>query len=252
MMRNRMTTARLAGLLGVAALLALPSAPRAQGAGSSLSGDSTKTATMPVPTASPTGIDIQMSDIVAAPSNDELKKTKDEAKRLEESSATELGAAREREGRYRAKVEIRKSEIEATKSRIDLAKKDKNKDAQATLEATKKRQELEQQLYQKMAEMEKTNGQVADAARLYARARQNSCDVLADLSAKYYQRQSLLGGGAPEKLVQMERQVRETEKKALEVLKDVASKQNDWTSKQKDLVDRRMDAFNALSALLAL
>ncbi len=106
--------------------------------------------------------------------------------------------------------------------------------------------------YQKMAEMEKTNGQAADAARLYARARQNSCDILADLSAKYYQRQSLLGGGAPEKLVQMERQVRETEKKALEVLKDVASRQNDWTNKQKDLVDRRMDAFNALSALLAL
>lgn len=50
----------------------------------------------------------------------------------------------------------------------------------------------------------------------------------------------------------MERQVRETEKKALEVLKDVASRQNDWTNKQKDLVDRRMDAFNALSALLAL
>ncbi len=28
--------------------------------------------------------------------------------------------------------------------------------------------------------------------------------------------------------------------------------QNDWTGKQKDLVDRRMDAFNAMSALLAL
>lgn len=243
---NMKVTARVAGLLGVVALLAAPRALHAQTA------DSTKTATMAVPAASPTGIDIQMSDIVAAPSNDELKRTKDEAKRLEESSATELSAAREREARYRSKADIRKSEIDATKSRIGLARKDKNKEAQATLEATKKRQELEAQLYQKMAEMEKTNGQAADAARLYARARQNSCDVLADLSARYYQRQSLLGGGAPEKLVQMERQVRETEKKALEVLKEVASRQNDWTGRQKDLVDRRMDAFNALSALLAL
>lgn len=245
-MMNRNMTTRLAGLLCAATLLATPPALRAQSA------DSTKAATMAVPAASPTGIDIQMSDIVAAPSNEELKQTKDEAKRLEESSATDLSAAKEREARYRSKADIRKSEIDATKSRIELAKKDKNKEAQSTLEATKKRQELEQQLYQKMAEMEKTKGQAADAARLYARARQNSCDILADLSAKYYQRQSLLGGGAPEKLVQMERQVRETEKKALEVLKDVASRQNDWTNKQKDLVDRRMDAFNALSALLAL
>lgn len=157
-MMNRNMTTRLAGLLCVATLLATPPALRAQSA------DSTKAATMVVPAASPTGIDIQMSDIVAAPSNEELKQTKDEAKRLEESSATDLSAAKEREARYRSKADIRKSEIDATKSRIELAKKDKNKEAQSTLEATKKRQELEQQLYQKMAEMEKTKGQAADAA----------------------------------------------------------------------------------------
>lgn len=245
-MKNLKAMVRVAGLLCAVTLLVAPPARSAAPA------DSTKTPTIPAPAAAPTGIDIQMSDILAAPSNDELRKVKDEAKTIEETAQNDLGAAKEREARYRAKMSIRKSEIDATKSRIDLAKKDKNKDAQATLEATKKRQELEAQLYEKMAEMEKTNGQVADAARLYARSRQNNCDLLADLGAKYYQRQSMLGGGAPEKLVQIERQVREAEKKALEGLKETMSKQNDWTGKQKDLIDRRMDAFNAMSALLAL
>src|ERR1700704_638131 len=72
--------------------------------------------------ASPT--DVQMSDILPPPTTGDLQKMRDEAKALDDAAQVELSAAGEREARYRMKLDARKSDLEATKSRLDLAKKD--------------------------------------------------------------------------------------------------------------------------------
>lgn len=208
--------------------------------------DSTRSA-LPIPPG------VVMTDIIAIPSVEEARTMRENAVAEEKSLQVDVQGAREREAGYKTRIDIRKGEIQATKGRLDLAKKEKNKPREEELEAKKKRQEAEVDLYERMRELERTNAELADLRRDRAKSERNAADAYTELNLKWSSRGDMLAAGvAAEKLVQAERQVRDAEKKALEAMKEAAERNSDVRNKEKDLVDRRMAAFEMLTKVLAL
>lgn len=207
-------------------------------------------ATPPVPPLPP---EVQMTDIIVIPSAADARTMKDASEAEEKALQLDVQACREREARYKTKVDIRKGEVQATKGRLELAKKEKNQPLQKELEATRNRQEAEVSLYERMMELERTKAELTDLRRLSSQSQRKAADVYIALQEKWKSRSEMLAmAAAAEKLVQAERQVREAEKKGLEAMKDAASRKSDVMGKEKDLVDRRLAAFQALTKVLAL
>lgn len=230
------------GMVDVAAAQTPPASP----------GDSLRVAP-PAPPTLPLPPEVQMTDIIAIPSASDARLMKEAAEAEEKTLQMDVQASREREARYRTKIDIRKGEVQSTKGRLELAKKEKNQPLQKELEATKARQEAEVSLYERMMELERTQAELVELRRVGAQSVRKAADAYGALSEKWKSRGEMLAmGSAAEKLVQAERQVRDAEKKALEAMKDAANRKSDIMNKEKDMVDRRMAAFQALTKVLAL
>lgn len=243
---------RLGALVGLGVFLALPllaDAGRAQTA------DTTKTVVKPPspPPTPPLPPEVQMTDIINIPSAAEARAMKENAEGEEKTLQLDVQASREREARFKTKIDIRKGEVQATKGRLELARKEKNQPLQKELEGTRDRQEAEVSLYERMMELERTNAELVDLRRAGSQSQRRAADAYMALQEKWKSRGEMLAmAAAAEKLVQAERQVREAEKKALEAMKDAANRKSDIMNKEKDLVDRRLAAFQALTKVLAL
>jgi hypothetical protein len=175
----------------------------------------------------------------------EIRQDLDASKEEKSAAEARLAAARQSAVSAKGRVEIAKGARDVTKSQLDLAKKEKRDADVLRLESLKKRQDLEVKFYEKVADVQNAAVERLGAIKDLAEARQKTCELellLLDRRAAF---QGLPAGdpSAPAK----EKEMRETERKTLDAMNDLAGKGKDLGGKEKDLAEKRTDLYEVVT-----
>lgn len=140
----------------------------------------------------------------------------------------------------KARVEVIKQVIDVAKARLDLAKKEKREAEMARLERLREQEEREMSFLDRLAELHQAVADHAKARKDLADARVDAFQLENELEARRVAIQSV----APEVPTgTMEKPARDLEKRALEAMGEVASREQDVAGKDKDITERRMSLF---------
>jgi hypothetical protein len=166
----------------------------------------------------------------------------------------DLVAAQGRLGVAKAQVEVRKSEIETIKTKVKLAKEQKNQTEQADLELQIKAKALQLKMLESRRDMRDAESSLADARRQAAQAGAaffkreleligRRADLLAANSARD-------GAANLDGLVRLQNEIRDLERRCIEISKDVADKEKSVAEREMNLLDKRLEVHAAQLALL--
>ncbi len=162
--------------------------------------------------------------------------------------------AQGRLGEARAHVEVRKSEIEATRSRVKLAKEHKNKSEQTNHERQVKAQELQLKVLEARKAMREAEVDLADARRKAGQAQAAFFKRELELLGKRDDLQQMVsapaGGANLDGLIRIQGEIRDLEKRCLEILKDVAANHKKVAETELGLLDRRLKLYEVQLELL--
>lgn len=176
------------------------------------------------------------------------------AARMREASAeVAVRQAKDVQARAKAHIEVKKKEIELTKSRIDAAKKAQNAVDAGAFESQKKVLELELKLLERRSQLYAAEVELGEAVRDAARSRAKACEREMDLALKRQEIAALSRGalsqGTVAQAVQMSAQLNDLEKKTLEAMRDMAGKEADTAQKEKKIAERRLAILEAQRTL---
>jgi chromosome segregation ATPase len=177
------------------------------------------------------------------------------AEAMEGAANADLASAQGRLGVAKAQVEVHKSEIETIKTKVKLAKEQKNQTEQANLELQIKAMTLKLKVLEARRDMRDAEAGVADARRQAAQTAKEffrkeleligrRADLLRTDSARE-------GAANLDGLVRLQGEIRDLERRCLEILKDVVDKEKSVSEREMDLLDKRLGVHAAQVALLA-
>ena len=174
---------------------------------------------------------------------------------LEGTANTDMIGAQGRMGEAKAHVEVRKSEIEMLKAKVKLAKEQKNETEQANLELQVKAKELQLKMLEARRDMRDVEASLAEIRRKAAQTQSAFFKKEIELIGKradLLQMTSAPAGVANlDGLVRLQGEIRELERRCLEILKDVADKEKSAAESEMNLLDKRMKVYEAQLAFHA-
>jgi hypothetical protein len=173
----------------------------------------------------------------------------------ESAASADLVSAQGRLGEAKARVDVCASEIEAIKARVKLAKEQKNQTEQANLELQIKAKEL-------LLDALKARKEMRDAEAVWAEARRKAAQVQSGFFKKELEllekRGALSAMSSPgagttnlDGLLRLRVEVRDLERRGLEIAKDAVDKEKSAAESGAGLLDKRLKLEEAQRALVA-
>jgi hypothetical protein len=158
-----------------------------------------------------------------------VRQDKGVAEAMEAAVNVDLIAAQGRLAETKAHIEVRKSEIEMLKAKVKLAKEQKNQTEQLDLEGQIKAKELQLRVLEARRDMRDAEAGLAEARRKAAQVASGFFDKELDLIGKrndLLQMRSVPAGMTNlDGLMRLQNEIRDVERRCLEILKEVAEKE---------------------------
>ncbi|MBP6875519.1 MAG: hypothetical protein KBD56_05570 [Candidatus Eisenbacteria bacterium] len=155
----------------------------------------------------------------------------------------ELVAAQSRVGEAKANVKVCESEIETIKAMIKLAKERKDKTEEANLAQKQKTKERQLEMLKARKDLRDAETSLAEARRAMAQAQAGFYRKELELIEKRMALQEQSGmavGTNLDALLRLQREIRNLERRCLEILKDVADKEKKAAEDEGNVVDKRL------------
>lgn len=173
----------------------------------------------------------------------------------ESAASADLVSAQGRVGEAKARVDVCASEIEAIKAKVKLAKEQKNETEQANLELRIKARELLLGALKARREMRDAEVGWADARRKAAQVRSEYFQKELELLEKRGSLSAMSSPGAGttnlDGLLRLRVEIRDLERRGLEIAKDAADKEKNAAENEANLLDKRLKLEEAQRALVA-
>ena len=173
-----------------------------------------------------------------------IQQDRADSEALESAANANMVFAQGRLGEVRAHVEVRKSDIESTKSKIKLAKEQKNKTEQADLERQVKAQELQLKVLEARRDMREAEVSLADARRKAGQVQAGFFKQELELLGKRGNLQQMgsvpAGAANLDGLIRIQGEIRDLEQRCMEILKDVALNHRKVAEAEVSLLDKRL------------
>jgi chromosome segregation ATPase len=172
-----------------------------------------------------------------------------------DAANADLVSAQGRLAVAKAQVEVRKSEIETIKTKVKLAKEQKNQTEQADLELQIKGKTLQLKMLEARRDMRDAEAGLADARRQAAQTGaaffKKELELLARRADLLRTNSARDGAANLDGLVRLQSEIRDLERRCIEILKDVADKEKSVSEREITLLDKRLEVHAAQLALLA-
>jgi hypothetical protein len=150
--------------------------------------------------------------------------------------------------RSETRIRLKQSELDAIKSRLDLAKKEKDEVRKLDLEGQKKQAELEKQLLERRADLRAREVEHAKAMVALATASARACEEELKLAAKRSQREALfqqpLSAALMTQIQAVELEIRQFEGQTLDARIQEADRYKDLSTKGVDLAKSRRKVYD--------
>ena len=175
-----------------------------------------------------------------------------ESARADEQDANrELDRLKDARTRLEARINVQKADIDALKSRSDLAKRDGRATDRADLDLRRRRAEADRKTLEEIKAL--FDDQVAGmtAKRDWARARAKTYDAELALGRKRQERIERATADSTA-LGRLDGDIRDLEGKVLDARKDEAARQADWASRYRDTVEQEISVYRAQQAARAI
>jgi chromosome segregation ATPase len=176
------------------------------------------------------------------------------AEAMEGAAKADMVSAQGRLGEAKAQVNVRKSEVETIKAKIKLAKEQKNQTEQENLERQGRAMELRAKVLEARTEMREAEVSFADARREAAQTQSGFLKKELELLGKRNDlvKMNSAGQGATnlDGLVRLQTEIRDLERRCLEILKDVAEKAKHAAEDESSLLGKRLKLHDGQLALI--
>jgi hypothetical protein len=169
----------------------------------------------------------------------------------EQDAARELDRLKDARTRLEARINVQKADIDALKSRSDLAKRD-GRDADRTdLELRRRRADADRKTLEEIRSLFDDQISEMSAKRDWARARGKTYDAELALGRKRQERTERATADSTA-LGRLDGDIRDLEGKVLDARKDEAARQADWASRYRDTVEQEISVYRAQAAARAI
>lgn len=169
----------------------------------------------------------------------------------EQDAARELDRLKDARTRLDARINVQKADIDALKSRSDLAKRDGRATDRADLELRRRRAEADRKTLEEIKSLFNDQIDEMTAKRDWARARAKTYDAELALGRKRQERTERATADSTA-LGRLDGDIRDLEGKVLDARKDEAARQADWASRFRDTVAQEMSVYQAQAAARAI
>lgn len=169
----------------------------------------------------------------------------------EQDALRELDRLKDSRARLEARINVQKADIDALKSRSDLAKRDGRAADRADLELRRRRADADRKTLEEIKTLFDDQVDELTAKRDWARARAKTCDVELALGRKRQERIERATADSTA-LGRLDGDIRDLEGKVLDARKDEATRQADWTSRYRDTVEQEISVYRAQQAARAI
>ncbi len=211
--------------------------------------------TLPLPAASVRAQGIDSTYVgftaVSLPADGVIRSGAGAARADEQAAGREIDRVTDSRVRLDARLNVQKADIDAIRSRADLAKKEKRDADRADLDFQRRRAEADRRTLEEIRSL--FDDQIAEmsAKREWAKARGRTADAELALLRKRQERASRATADSTT-LGRLDNDVRELESRVLDARKDEAAKQADWASRYRDTVSQEMSVWRAQQAARAV
>lgn len=182
--------------------------------------------------------------VVALRPEDALRSGAEAARADEQDAARELDRLKDARTRLDARLSVQKADIDAIKSRSDLARKDGRDTDRADLELRRRRAEADRKTLEEIKSLFNDQIDEMGAKRDWARARGKTIDAELALGRKRQERAERPTADSTA-LGRLDSDIQELEGKVLDARKDEAARQADWASRFRDTVAQEMTVYRA-------
>ncbi len=171
-----------------------------------------------------------------------------EAARADEQDAVrELDRLKDARTRLEARINVQKADIDALKSRSDLAKRDGRDSDRTDLELRRRRADADRKTLEEIRALFDDQIDEMTAKRDWARARGKTSDAELALGRKRQERIERATADSTA-LGRLDGDIRDLEGKVLDARKDEAARQADWASRFRDTVAQEISVYRAQEA----
>ncbi len=226
--------------------------PFTRALGSSLTGLLLLAIQFPIPTARgalvpgvlPDAAPESLLVLLAPRSTEAIQQEMSAADVMEDAAKRDLESAQGKLAEAKAAVNVRKSEIETLKAKIKLAEEQKNETEKADLAQQVKAKELQVKVLEARVEMREAEAGLANARREAAQTQSAFHKKERELIEKRNELVKLQaapeGAANLDGLIKLRNEVRDLERRSLEVLKDAANKSRNAAEHEARVVDQRL------------
>lgn len=201
---------------------------------------------VPTPVAPPRPVLDAATNLVPPRSPDGIEAEVDLAKRNARFADAEKAGALDRKSKAEAETEVKEHEISTIEARMKLADKEKNEAKKTSLASEKTVAERDRQLLARLAELAKSEVDVADKRAAFARAGQKALEAELELNRQREARTRLTTPG-PE-TTKLDQVILDLAGKVLEAQRDRSAAEGSLVDKEKQLAERRIAVFKAEAA----
>jgi hypothetical protein len=171
-----------------------------------------------------------------------------ESARVDEQEASrEIDRLKDERARIEARVNVQKADIDALKSRSDLAKKDGRDADRADLEFRRRRADADRKTLEEIKSLFGDQLDEMTAKRDWARARAKTYDAELALARKRQERVERASADSTA-LGRLDSEILDLEEKVLNARTDEASKQASWASRYRDTVAQETSVWRSQQA----
>ncbi len=189
-------------------------------------------------------VEILGFDTVEARERDAISRDLDAVREEISDLESRLNSARPIESAAKWRMEPKKKIIDAIKSNLDLAKKERRESDVLRLESLKKRAEAELKFLERVAGMRTADVKRLEKGKEYADARKKALDLELMLNERRAAFKALPEGDPTAPTRQAE--LYEFEKQALAALSDAAEKGSDAAGRAKEFAEKRNEVYEAI------
>ena len=165
----------------------------------------------------------------------------------EQDAIRELDRLKDARTRLEARINVQKADIDALKSRSDLAKRDGRATDRAELELRRRRAEADRKTLEEIKALFDAQVGEMTAKRDWARARAKTYDAELALGRKRDERADRASADSTA-LGRLDKEIQDLEGKVLDARKDAAARQADWASRYRDTVEQEISVYRAQQA----
>jgi hypothetical protein len=182
--------------------------------------------------------------VVPARNDEFLRRALEDAEMHEREAEATLSRATEERAQTKARIEVKKRELETIDARIKLAEKEKDEAGKVALKADRRAGEAERRLAERLDAVYESEIELAKKSRDLARADQKAVELELDLAARRREMQRIARTD-PAASRRTQQAVVALERKVLEARRDRAGVAQDVAAREQKIAERRLDLLKA-------